>query len=134
MKLNLMFLASLLLVISFGVALARKSRPSGTSCGFTVQGESVEPTIKGPDDLVPLVYVVEQPESPIEMVSVDLTGMWLSTSHEQSTAHFCGKYHVRNRSDQTIQKFQIALMLSTIGGAGGLRSAQLFGAASRAGG
>lgn len=45
--------------------------------------------------------------------------MWLSTSHEQSTAHFCSKYQVRNRSNQTIQKFQIMLMLSTIGGAGG---------------
>lgn len=44
MKLNLMFLASLLLIISFGVALARKSQPSSTSCGFTVQGESVELT------------------------------------------------------------------------------------------
>ena len=119
MKLNLMFLALLLLVISFCVAPARKSPQSNTSCGFTVQGESVEPTIKGPDELAPLVYVVEQPDSPIEVVSVDLTGVWLSTSHEQSTAHFCSKYQVRNRSNQTIQKFQIMLMLSTIGGAGG---------------
>ena len=66
MKLNLMFSALLLLVISFGVALARKSQQSSASCGFTVQGESVEPTIKGPDELVPPVYVVEQPDSSID--------------------------------------------------------------------
>lgn len=118
MSLNLLFLALLLLVLSFG-GLARKPQQSSASCGFTVQGESVESTIKGPDELVPLVYVVEQPDSPIEVVSVDLTGMWLSISHEQSTEHFCAKYHVRNRSDRTIQEFQITLMLSTIGGAGG---------------
>jgi len=39
---------------------------------------------KGPDELLPLVYVVEQPDSPIEVVSVDLTGTWLSISHERT--------------------------------------------------
>ena len=119
MKLNLMFLALLLLVMSLGVGQARKVQQNSTSCGFAMQGESVEPTIKGPDELVPLVYVVEQPDSPIEVVSVDLTGMWLSISHERTTEHFCTKYQVRNRSDRTVQKFEIMLELSTIGGAGG---------------
>jgi hypothetical protein len=119
MKMKLMFLALLLLGVSFGASVARKPRHNTTSCGFNVQSESVEPTIKGPDELVPLVHVVEQPDSPIEVVSVDLTGMWLSTSHEQTTEHFCAKYHVLNRSDRTIQEFEIMLMLSTIGGAGG---------------
>lgn len=113
-----MFLALLLLVTSFGVGLARKPRQNSTACGFAVEGESVEPTIQGPDELVPLVHVVEQPDSPLEVVSVDLTGMWLSIANEQSTERFCGKYHVRNRSDRTIQEFQITLMRSTIGGAG----------------
>jgi len=44
MKLNLMFLALLLLVTSFGVGSARKTQQKSTSCGFAVQGESVEPT------------------------------------------------------------------------------------------
>jgi len=52
---------------------------------FTVQGEPAQPTVKGPEDIVPLVYVVEQPDSPIEVVSADLTGTWLSVSHEQHT-------------------------------------------------
>ena len=75
MKMNLVILVLLLLVTSFSVGLARKTQQKSTSCGFAVQGESVEPTIKGPDELVPLVYFVEQPDSPIEVVSVDLTGM-----------------------------------------------------------
>jgi len=68
---------------------------------------------------VPLVYVVEQPDSPIEVVSADVTGMWLSVSHEQQTERDCAEYRIRNRSDRTVQKFEIMLMLSTIAGAGG---------------
>ena len=119
MKMKLMFLALLLLVVRLGVGLARKTQQKGASCGFAVQGESVDPTIKGPEDLVPLVYVVEQPDAPLEVVSVDLTGMWLSTSHERTNEHFCAKYRVRNRSDRTVHGFEIMLELATIGGAGG---------------
>jgi hypothetical protein len=100
MKMRMMFLALLLLIVSFGVGLARKPQQNAASCGFTVHTESVEPTIKGPDELLPLVHVVEQPDSPIEVVSVDLTGTWLSISYERTTDHFCGKYRVRNRSRQ----------------------------------
>jgi len=119
MKMRLMFVALLLLVVSLGVGFARKPQQKASSCGFTVQAESGEPTIKGPDELVPLVHVVDQPDSPIEVVSVDLTGMWLSISHERTTEHFCEKYRVRNRSDRTVQGFEVMLMLATSGGAGG---------------
>lgn len=103
MTLNLL-LALLLSVMSVGVG-PRRPQQKSTSCGFSVQAESVEPTIKGPDELVPLVDVVEQPDSPIEVVSVDLTGMWLSISHERTTDHICARYRVRNRSEQTIREF-----------------------------
>jgi len=119
MKMKLTFLALLLLVVTFGINPARKPQGNSASCGFAVQSELVEPRIKGPDELVPLVHVVEQLDSPIEVVSVDLTGMWLSISHEQTTEHFCAKYRVRNRSDQAVQKFEIMLLLSTVAGAGG---------------
>jgi len=119
MKTRLTFSVLLLLVVGFGVGLARQPQHSSNSCGFAVQGEPAQPTVKGPDDIVPLVYVVEQPDSPIEVVSVDLTGMWLSVSHEQHTEQDCAKYRIRNRSDRTVQEFEIMLMLSTIAGAGG---------------
>ena len=119
MKTRLMFLVCLLLVVSFGFGLARQSQQSGNSCGFAVHGEPAQPMVSGPDDIAPLVYVVEQPDSPIEVVSVDLTGMWVSVSHEQHTERDCAKYRIQNRSDRTVQQFEIMLMLSTIGGAGG---------------
>jgi hypothetical protein len=115
MRILLTFLAALLLVSNFGAA---QQQIADDSCGFVLQGKPSQPTIEGPDDIVPLVYVVEQPDSPIEVVSVDLTGMWLSISDEQVSEHFCAKYRVRNRSDRNIQEFRISLMLSTISTAG----------------
>lgn len=119
MKMRLMLSVLFLLVVSFGFVLARQPQYTSNSCGFAVQGEPVQPSVKGPDEIVPLVYVVEQPDSPIEVVSVDLTGMWLSVSNEQHTEQDCAKYTIRNRSDRTVQRFEIMLELSTIGGAGG---------------
>lgn len=116
MKIMLTFLTSLLFVLTIGVA---RQRNSGVSCGFAVQGEPAQPTVQGPDDIVPLLYVVEQPDSPIEVLSVDLTGMWLSVAHKQHTERDCAKYWIRNRSDRNVQEFEIMLMLSTVAGAGG---------------
>jgi hypothetical protein len=64
MKTRLTFLMLLLLIVSFGFGLARQPQQNSNSCGFAVQGEPAQPTVKGPDDIVPLVYVVEQPDSP----------------------------------------------------------------------
>ena len=86
MKIMLTFLGLLLLMVSFGVA--RQQQHTSESCDFAVQGEPAQPTVQGPDDIVPLVYVVDQPDSPIEVVSVDLTGMWLSVANEQTTASY----------------------------------------------
>jgi hypothetical protein len=117
MKIMLTFLGLFLLMVSFGVA--RQQQHASESCGFAMQGEPARPTVQGPDDIVPLVYVVEQPDSPIEVVSVDLTGMWLSVANEQTTIKNCAKYQIRNRSDRTVQKSEIRLMLSTADGVGG---------------
>ena len=116
MRIPLTFLVSLLLASNFGAA---QQQSADASCGFVLQGEPTQTTVKGPDDLVPLVYVVEQPDSPLEVVSVDLEGMWLSISNEQHTERDCAKYTIRNRSNRPVQWFSVMLRLSTSGGAGG---------------
>jgi hypothetical protein len=117
MKIVLALLSFSMLMFTLG--MPRPRQHAGESCSFTVRGEPAQPTVTGPDDIVPLVYVVEQPDSPVEVVSVDLTGMWLSVSHEQHAERDCAKYRIRNRSDRTVQDFEIMLMLSTVAGAGG---------------
>jgi hypothetical protein len=111
------FLGSLLLMVSFGIA--QQQQHDSNACGFTVQGEPIPPIVTGPDDIVPLVYVVEQPDSPVEIVSVDLQGMWLSVSNEQHMERSCAKYKVRNRSDRAIQRFDIKLLVEGVDGGGG---------------
>lgn len=116
MRIPLTFFVSLLFASNFGAA---QQQNADSSCGFTVQGEPTQPTVKGPEDIVPLVYVVEQPDSPLEVVSVDLEGMWLSISNEEHTEKDCAKYTIRNRSNRPVQGFMVMLRLSTSGGAGG---------------
>jgi hypothetical protein len=117
MRLLLALLSLLIFTVSFGAP--QQKQHANESCGFAIQGEPTQPTVTGPDDLLPLVYVVEQPDSPIEVASVDLQGMWLSVANGQHTEKDCAKYRIRNRSDQAVQDFSIMLRLSTIGGAGG---------------
>src|SRR6266436_5724406 len=64
----------LLLMGSFG--LAQQQQHDDDACKFSVQGDPVHATVTGPEDILPLVYVIEQPDSPVEVVSVDLEGMW----------------------------------------------------------
>jgi hypothetical protein len=115
MRIILTFFASLLLACAFGTA---GQQNSDASCGFVLEGDSSHPSIKGPDDIVPLVYVVEQPDSPIQVLSVDLEGMQLSISNERHSEKDCAKYTVRNRSNRTVQKFAVMLHLATAGGSG----------------
>ena len=117
MKMMLTFLGFLLLMVTFGAA--RQQQHGSESCGFALQGEPTHPTVTGSDDILPLVYVVEQPDSPIEVVSVDLTGMSLSVANEQHTERYCATYKVRNRSDRLVQAFNVELSLSTIHRGGG---------------
>jgi len=120
MKILLTFLGILLLLVTFGVV--RRQLFASESCGFVLQGEPGHPTLAGPDGILPIVYVVEQPDSPIEIVSVDLTGTWLSVVNEQHTERECAVYKVRNRSDRLAQAFNVELWVSTLRGRGGFRT------------
>ncbi len=115
---TMMSLSGLLLLMgSFGIA--QQQQHDNNACKFSVQGDPVRATVTGPEDIVPLVYVVEQPDSPVEIVSVDLEGMWLSVSGEQHAERACSQYKVHNRSDRIIQRVEIELSVGGTGGAGG---------------
>jgi hypothetical protein len=108
-----------LFLLTGGLGTAQQQPADNAACGFAVQGEPAHAAVVGPDDLVPLVYVVEQPDSPLEILSVDLDGMWLSVADERHQEHMAAKYRIRNRSDRTIQNFDINLTISTGGSLGG---------------
>lgn len=85
------------------------------SCRFTLSGDVAKPTITGPQDITPLVYVIEQPDSPVEIVSLDFTGYMLAVANERFTYKECSTIRIRNRSDQPVSNLEANAFLSTKG-------------------
>ena len=113
----------LLLAFAAGSLARQQSQPN--ACGFAVQASSTKPEVTGPSELLPLVYVVEQPDSPIEIQSINLDGSWLAVSGDRYTERTCVKYQVRNRSDRVIQHAEVLLGYGTLSNAGALNSAAI---------
>jgi hypothetical protein len=115
MKITLCLAGLLLILGGLGIAQQQQQQQKD-ACGFLVKGEPIQPTVAGPDDIVPLVYVVEQPDSPIEITSVDLRGTSISASDKEIatvyTLESCVTYKVHNRSDRRVQKFDLELVVS----------------------
>jgi hypothetical protein len=113
------------LVLALCASLFASQQPQTDACHFTVQGSGARPQISGPPDMVPLVYVVDQPDSPIEIASVNLDGSWLSVTGDRYTERTCVKYQVRNRSDRVVQHVQVLLGYGALSNAGVSNSASV---------
>jgi hypothetical protein len=116
---------SCVLVIAFAAGSFAHQQSQPNVCGFTLQPSSTQPEVTGPPELVPLVYVVDQPDSPIEIQSVNLNGSWLSVSGDRYTHRTCAHYQVRNRSDRAVQHVALMLAYNGRGGAGASNSAPI---------
>jgi len=108
---------SILLVLIGGFAVAHRQGLEDAGCGFTRQGEPIQPVVAGPDEITRLIYVVEQPDSPIEIAAIDLEGTSVSSHREEYTEEYtvqpCAKYKVHNRSDRVVRAFDLTLLVST---------------------
>ena len=67
---------SVLLLVS-GNTPQVQAPQTADSCHFTVSGELAKPTISGPEDITALVHVVEQPDSPVEILTIDFRESWV---------------------------------------------------------
>jgi hypothetical protein len=88
------------------------------SCRFTVSGELAKPTISGPEDITALVHVVEQPDSPVEILAIDFKDSWVSIAPERWTERLRCTMKIRNRSDQRIKALSLYVFLASHGGLG----------------
>jgi len=114
--------ASFLVLLAVSLTFAQPQQSAGgDSCKFTVHGEPVSAAISGPEDLVPLVYVMDQPDSPLEILSVDLTGTSIWTTGDRLNHKDCAKYRVRNRSDKPIGESFVEIGLGS-GGSGSVKN------------
>lgn len=55
---------------AFGASLATPQQKTD-ACKFNVSESATKPTITGPEDLVAIAHVIDQPDSPIEILSAD---------------------------------------------------------------
>lgn len=118
------------IVLAGGLLLAGEQPAQETeACQFALSGEPAEPTITGPDNVVPLVHIIAQPDSPIEIVSIDFQGTFLSIVAGNYTWEPRCKATILNRSDQSLYQVDVAVRVrhpnGGIGGGLGMRNMNL---------
>jgi hypothetical protein len=94
------------------------------SCRFTISGSAAKPTIIGPEEVIALVHVVEQPDSPVEIVAADFKDSFVAVANERFTDQLRCTLKIHNRSDQWIRRVNIMVYFA---------SASLEGAGSGSG-
>ena len=109
-----------------GVLLLALGRPPLTqqfedsaSCGVTLSGATAKTTITGPEDITALVHVMEQPDSPLELLAIDFEDSFLSVTSERVTEQFRCTMKIRNRSDRWIRGALVEVRAATASGGGG---------------
>jgi hypothetical protein len=123
MRLLFGLFSALVLALCASLFAHQQSQPD--ACRFTVQGSAEQPQISGSPDMVPLVYVIDQPDSPVEIASINLDGSWLSVSGERYTERTRVKYQVRNRSDRVVEHVEVLLGYNGVSGTGAFNSAPI---------
>jgi hypothetical protein len=109
-----------LLLCSVGVFLLALSAATATqqpegrdACRFKVSESTTKAAITGPEDIVGWTYVVEQPDSPIEILAADFKDSFLSVVNDRYTEELRCTIKVRNRSDQPVRGFDIRVLVTT---------------------
>jgi hypothetical protein len=119
-------------LLAFSAATAPQRLVHSDGCRFKVP-DPVESTTKvsvtGPEDIVAMTHVVEQPDSPIEILAIDLNDSFVSVGNQRYTEELRCTARIRNRSDQPIRGFDVSVHVSSVssstGGGGGLQTRNL---------
>lgn len=99
---------------------------SENKCDFNLPGTHVQPNITGPAEILGIIHVVDQPDSPVEIVSADFKGSFVSVSNEQFTEELNCSIKLWNRSDRVVRSFDTIAGLAS----GGIGIAALTGFAA----
>ena len=113
MRLVLYALAILFLAIN--APPTNQNSANSDACKFELSTSSGQPSITGPDNIVPLIHIVDQPDSPVEITAIDFTEAYLSVYNERFMEQLRCRIKVRNRSDMTIRDVSVSISLSDRG-------------------
>jgi hypothetical protein len=104
--------AAIVLLLALGAALSGQQKTE-SGCDFTLSGVRVAPNITGPEEVVALVNVVDQPDSPIKIVSADLKNSFVSVSNERFTEQLDCTLRVRNQSDRAVHSYSTTTFVTS---------------------
>jgi hypothetical protein len=105
--------------LTLTAATVTQKSPEADSCRFTVSPSEARPTIPGPDDVTALVHVVQQPNSPVEILAADFKDSFVAVAHEQYTQQLRCTLKIRNRSDQWIRAVNVSVVVVSVSGGTG---------------
>jgi hypothetical protein len=114
MKLLLCAVGVFLLALSAASANQQTENPD--ACRFKILGPSDSTTkvaVTGPEDIVAMTHVVEQPDSPVEILAIDFKDSFISVVNEHFTHQLNCTAKIYNRSDQPIRGVGITLLVGT---------------------
>jgi hypothetical protein len=97
--------AATVLLLALCAALSGQQR-SENGCDFNLSGAQVAPNITGPDEIVAITHVVDQPDSPIKIVAADFKNSFITVSNERFTEQLNCTLRVQNQSDRAVRSFE----------------------------
>lgn len=115
---RILLLLPLILLLPASVSVRSQQQDDSSACKFTIHESTTKPTITGPDEVVSRVHAIEQPDSPLEILSVDFKNAALSVYDEKFRWDCRSTMKIRNRSDRTIQGFDVLVGVRDSLGAG----------------
>ena len=102
-------------LLALSAATATQQPEDRDSCRFKVSESTTKPSITGPEDIVAMTYVIEQPDSPIGILAADFKDSFLSVVNDRYTEELRCTIKVRNRSDQPVRGFDVRVQVTTGG-------------------
>ena len=77
-------------------------------CRFSVGAERPQATSRGPDEMVRVIKVVDQPDSPLAITTLDLSGLALRASLSQYTLEGTINVELMNISDTPVSRVELS--------------------------
>lgn len=98
------------ILVFAAIGLAEQSPEDCTACQFSLSlNEPVKPVVTGPEDIVKRVFILPQPDSPVEVTAIDFEGTIISFSYGRLSKKFCHKIKLRNRTDRLIRQAEVTI-------------------------
>ena len=99
--------------VSLTVPTSMQQPRDADSCRFTISASEAKPTITGPEEVTALVHVVEQPDSPVEIVAADFKDSFVAVANERFTEQLRCTLKIHNRSDRWIRRVNIMVYVAS---------------------